>query len=40
MSVMVMSGSFLYDVLFNVGYCVEFSYKNVYEMFEILRLDR
>jgi hypothetical protein len=33
---MAMGGSFFYDVLFNVGYRVEFSYNNVYEMLEIL----
>jgi hypothetical protein len=33
--VMVVSGSFLY-VLFNVVYCVEFSYNNIYELLEIL----
>ena len=40
MSVMAMGGSFLYDALFNVGYCVEFSYNNVYETLEILWLNR
>jgi hypothetical protein len=35
---MALGGSLLYDVLFNVGYRVEFSYNNVYEMLEILWL--
>ena len=33
---MALDGSFMYDVLFTVGYRVEFSYKNMYEMLEIL----